>query len=850
MKGREGERVRCFFALLLALSLWLLGPAAGQEGIASSSTVGERAFPYKALPLEIWIQRDGQRLPVTQVPELKVGDLMQILINLDAPELTSLNAQERQRLHDWSIGWFLTTPEGSLVFDSTRKGQTDRGRIDLERGQNEITIKVEHDRQKFPILFLVRTRTLESWEEIRKTRQTKASNFIDHFGRYSDVVGDYESLQVFLKSLQREQPQAETLEGRLSSGFSQLGFTVDSKMRLSDPQIVAKLLGELETSLGSQGNTFKAEAAGKMLSQMLGDSDLGVIGAAVAIGGVLYRVTDYSESYHWSSARLKASDRPAHYWVMSAERIRHGENEQAPDGSPRANVRSILVCTPMAAETAAAPQVFWTSDAPNSLMPGSAKEPPEVRVIGDTLTSGTHPALVSPYLSPMAKVWDSKHGDSSPLQATVTEDGTLRISGLDQLWLDGDTKVEVRVSGRWGFGPLPLASFVALRSLPAGSLTMPNAPYLLGQNRRYRLELQSATPLAIGRPRFAGREVKIEVDGGKPYVVLEPGRTAIGPTKLEIYAGQGMEAANLLLAQEFWVIAGSNFHVLLPAGAATCELIAEHPDLGQALEGVQAVKIGSTTFQRRPDTLLFSAPQAPTDADLKEPRAELLFAQHGSVPDVHLEIAKAPTGLNLQVFSNTRTPFGPYQIELEKHLMANGVLSEFRLRSNAPWAGETVLDLELQGPAGQTVRQSFAANPQADQKALRIKGDLLFGDFQPQGAGRLACRLRVPIAGSQLPLEWTVPTPWQVVDVPKIQAAYQQGQEAVLEGEDLDITIARVFRSADPAIDPQGAVPERQASGGYRLDLSDFNPDEFWIELSDLRGQSKRFRVQRRSRTP
>lgn len=821
---------------------WLLTATLAEETkIASDAGVAERAFPFKALPVQLTVERAGESLPVTRVPALRRGDVVRLRVELEAPELTSQNADERRRLRDWSVGWFLTTPEGSLVFDSTSKGKTDRGRIDLEREEREVAITVEHDRQQFPIFFFVRTRTLESWEEIRRTRQTKASNFVDHFGKYSDVVGDYEDLQAFLKSLQREGEQPETLEDRLSAGFTELGFTVDSKTRLSDPEVVATLLEELESSLSSQSRTFKAEAAGKLLSQMIGDSDLGLIGAAASIGGVLYRATDYSESYHWSSARLKEVGE-GRYWVMSAERIRHGEDEKAPDGSARANVRSILVCTPMATERGDAPDFGWTSDGVNSLAPAKAGEPPEVRITSDHLQTRTHPALVQRYLSPTARVWDSKHGDDSPLTARIGAGGSLEIRGLSKLWSKGDTSAKVKVVGRWGFDPVPLVEMEALRAVAEkNAVTMPNAPYLLSQGQRYRLNLHSNTPIAVGRARLAGRDVKVERGSGDLQIALDAARLPEGPASLEIFAGQSTGASNLVHRQEFWVISSSNFHVLLPQNSKTCQLMVRQPELEKALDGAQAVKVGSTLFRRRPGTFLFDATE-PLSPGRSELSADLLF-EGGRVSQVHLERPETPGEVTLELFSRPSPSRPPYRVELPPHLLARGEPIEFRLRSPRPWRGGTELIIELLGPADQVMGQSFSATPGPAQRPMRVKGNLLFGDYKPKGTGLLSCRFRSPLESSSLALEWGQTTPWRVVDVPRITQVSRRDNILYLRGQDLDIAISRVFHHPDPGQDPEGARLQRLPDGRYAVTLTGVEAEEFWIELSDLPGEGRRFRV-------
>ncbi len=865
MVGREGVGVfpyryglaSAFLLSLLSLMSLSAPPARAQEALSTASGLAEKAFPYKALPLRMWVEREGQNLPVHRVPELKVGDVVHLDVDLNAPEFTTLNSDEKQRLRDWSIGWFLTTPEGSLVYDSTARGKTDRGRIDLQHGEHEIAIKVEHERQKFPIFFFVRTRTLESWDEIRRTRQTKASNFVDHFGRYSDVVNDYESLQVFLKSLHREGPEANTLEDRLEAGFGELGFTVDSKMRLGDPEVVAKLLGELETSMGKQSSTFKAEAAGKMLSQMIGEQDLGLIGAAAAIGGFLYRATDYSESYHWSSSRLKEAgdDR---YTVMSAERLRHGEDEKAADGSARLNVRSILVLTPMPTEKLEKPRLTWSSDAPDSLVPSaSTSNPfPEVRITGPTLRGKTHAALVQRPLSPTVRVWDSVHGDASPLKASVSASGALEVADLHLLWSDTATSARVKVLGQWGFDPLELASFTALRSVPPGGLTLPDAPYLLSSGRRYRWELRSPFPIALGKVRLDGREVALEATqaGQPPRLTVEPGKGKEGPVKLEVFAGQSTDPANLVLSKEFYLMSSSSFHVLWPEGSPRCEVITKGPEVAKALAGTRTIKLGALTFHRSsPDSLIFDSLSSTLIPPKAEEQAELLFEGHGAVSGVHVERPSAPKGVELQLYPRrgAPAPSSPFEVDLEpgkRQLLARGAASEFRLRCLSPWPGETELTLEAVGPAGQKVEQAYRIRPKSEQAPLRIKGELMFGDYTPQGSGALRCRLRSPIAGSQLWLEWTLDTPWRVVDLPELAEAENQGTVGMFEGENLDITINKVFLSPDPAVDPRGTDLERLPSGSYLLMVEGFNPDDFWIELGDLRGQ--RIHVTRRSATP
>lgn len=823
---------------LLALSRTLT--AQEMPSLAQAGGVAERAFSYRAMPIQLTVRRGHERLPIHKLPELKVGDQILLKVDLDAPELNSFNAEERGRLRDWSIGWFLATPEGSLVFDSTSRGKTDRGRIDLQRGESEIIITVEHERQKFPIFFFVRTRTLESWEEIRQCRESKASNFVDHFGRYSDVVNDYQSLQTFLTSLQRESPQAETLDERLIAGFRQLGFTVDSRTRLGDPEVVAKLLGELETGLSKQSSTFKAEAAGKLLSQVIGNSDLGLIGAAVSIGSFFHRATDYSESYHWSPARLQPDK--SHYWVMSAERIRYGENEQAPDGTYRPNVRSILVCTPLPTKAGARPTIAWENDGQASLQPGDEemRAKPEIRIHGDKLKTRTHPGLLDRGISPHTTVWDSVHGDRSPIVAGVDRDGSLTLVGLGGLWVKGDLSADIRVRGQWGFDELNLAELTVLRS--GAELTAHGAPYLLSQSQRYRLILSSATPVAIGHARFAGREVPLERDGERRYLVLDPSRVAQGETGLEVYAGQGPEPANLLLSKDFFVASGSNYHVIWPRGSDRCELVCQDPELRPILNKIRQARLAGAAFQREGDSTIFRTAEAPKAAMARV--AELIFADPGMgvVPGVHLEIIEPPRRAELQIYSLKGPSGEAYRIDLDtpsSHLLASRTRTEFRLRGSSAWPEGTRLTVELLGPGEQAARQTFSTRPNQGEECLRLKGEILFGDFVPKSAGALRCQLSVPVkGGSNLPLEWTLETDWKIVDLPVIQEVTVQEGTLSLQGEDLDITVSRIFRCQD---DPIGAELTRKSDGSYRVQLPELDPDDFWLELRDAPGQ--RFRV-------
>lgn len=817
--------------------------------MATTATVGERAFPYKGLPLEMWVERSGQRLPIDRVPELRQGDLILLNVDLDAPELSSQNKDEQSRLRDWSVGWFLTTPEGSLLFDSTRQGKTDRGRIDLARGEREVRLKVENERQKFPILLFVRTRTLESWEEIQRTRKIKASNFVDHFGRYSDVVAGYENLQAFLGALHREKPQADTLEDRLESGFQELGFTVDSKMRLGDPQVVAKLLGELETSMGKQSKTFKAEAAGKMISQMLGDQDLGLIGAAASIGGFFYRATDYQESYHWTSARLESQGQ-GRFWLKSSERIRYGEDEQAADGATRQNVRSILVCTPMATSAPRKPALSWKSDEPNSLVPASSASLPEVRVLADRVTSKTHPALIEPAMAREARVWDSRNGEASPLKATVSSNGILEIQGFEELWSGHSQEVEVKVLGQWGFEPVELAHFKALASLPAGDLKAHGAPYLLSQNQRYRVDLVSSKPVALGTAKFAGRAVKVERGSeGRATLTLDPSRLEVGPTRLEIYAGDDTAAHQRVLSQEFWVVSGSNFHVVWPQGSRTVQLVSERVELAKVLLGVEAIRVGDVTFARRDaESLLFDATMPlPKEGMPAETRAEIVFqeASRGTVSNVHLETPKPPAEVFFQLYPRS-APLGDlaYAIELppESGLLALGRPTEFRLRASTAWPGQTRLALDLVGPNGQSHGQSYSSSPKSGEQLLREKGTLLFGDFTPAATGKLFCRLNSPVRDTELFLEWRLPTEWTVVDLPRLRQVDNSPEGVViLKGEDLDVAIAQVFAGEGGG---EGAPLRRRSDGTYEVSLEGLDPREFWIALSDD-PQARRLRVTR-----
>lgn len=800
----------------------------------------------------MWVERAGQRLPIDRVPELRQGDLILLNVDLDAPELSSQNKDEQSRLRDWSVGWFLTTPEGSMVFDSARQGKTDRGRIDLARGEREIRIKVENERQKFPILLFIRTRTLESWEEIQRTRKIKASNFIDHFGRYSDVVAGYENLQVFLGALHREKPEAETLEDRLEAGFQELGFTVDSKMRLGDPQVVAKLLGELETSMGKQSKTFKAEAAGKMISQMLGDQDLGLIGAAASIGGFFYRATDYQESYHWTSARLEPQGQ-GRFWLKSSERIRYGEDERAPEGPLRQNVRSILVCTPMSTSAPRKPTLSWMSDEPNSLVPASSTSLSEVRVLADRVTSKTHPALIEPAVTREARVWDSQNGDASPLKAAVSSSGSLEIEGFEKLWSGRSPEIEVKVLGQWGFEPIELAHFKALASLPEGGLKVDGAPYLLSQNQRYRVDLSSPRPVALGTARFAGRAVKVERESdGRAALTLDPSRLPVGPTRLEVYAGNDTAGHQRILSQEFWVVSGSNFHVVWPQGSKTLQLVSDRAELAKVLLGVESIRVGDMTFVRRnAESLLFDTTTPLPAEGPTETKAEIVFqeASRGAVSNVHLEIPKPPTEVSFLLYPRS-TPAGnlDYSIELppESGLLALGRPTEFRLRASTAWSGQTRLELDLVGPNGQSHRQSYSSNPKSGEQLLREKGILLFGDFTPAATGTLICRLSSPVRDTELSLEWRLATEWLVVDLPRLRQV-DEGPDGVviLKGEDLDVTIARVFATEEGT---EGAPLQRRSDGTYEVSLEGLDPREFWAALSDD-PQARRLRVTRDSQS-
>ena len=841
---------------LLAFWLQFAAPSPAQESpapVTTAATVSERAFPYKSLPLEMWVEREGQRLPVHRVPELRQGDLLIVKVDLDAPELSSQNSEEQSRLRDWSVGWFLATPEGSLVYDSNRRGKADRGRIDLTRGEREIRIKVENDRQKFPILLFVRTRTLESWEEIQRTRKIKASNFVDHFGRYSDVVAGYENLQAFLAALHREKPQAETLEDRLEAGFQELGFTVDSKMRLGDPQVVAKLLGELENSMGKQSNTFKAEAAGKMISQMLGDQDLGLIGAAASIGGFFYRATDYQESYHWSSARLEPVGE-GRFWVKSSERVRYGEDEQAPDGTSRQNVRSILVCTPMAASAPNKPSFAWKSDEPGSLVPSSNAESSEVRVVGDLIKTRSHPALVEPTVIPQVQVWDSRYGEDSPLRASLKSSGALEIQGFEKLWR-GEKKVEqaeVKVTGHWGFEPVTIAQFKALASVPEDSVTLLNAPYLLSQSQHYWVELQTPKPISLGVAKFAGRPVKIEEGaGGRIQLTLEPSRAESGLARLEVYAGQDTAAHQRVFSREFWIVSGSKFHAVWPQGSKSLQLISDKVELDKVLLGVAEVRVGESVFARRnSESKLFdlTTENSATEKDPLEVKAELRFAEasRGAVPNVHVERPGPPAEVAFELYPRTGSTSGlPFAIELppESQFLALGSPTEFRLRASSAWAGQTRLNLDLVGPNGQKQSQVYSSRPQSGERVLREKGVLLFGDFTPQATGKLLCQLTSPVPDSELTLNWALPTDWTVVDLPKIRSVESSEGRVVLKGEDLDVTLSGIY--AEPEGD--GAPLSRRPDGDYEVQLSGLDPSEFWISLSDD-PISRRLRVSRTGR--
>ncbi|MCA9797158.1 MAG: hypothetical protein KC910_35350, partial [Candidatus Eremiobacteraeota bacterium] len=63
------------------------------------------------------------------------------------------------------------------------------------------------------------------------------------------------------------------------------------------------------------------------------------------------------------------------------------------------------------------------------------------------------------------------------------------------------------------------------------------------------------------------------------------------------------------------------------------------------------------------------------------------------------------------------------------------------------------------------------------------------------------------------------------------------------EGKDLDVLVARVFRSGDPAVDAVGAGLTRTPEGTCAARIDNFDATDFWLELRDLEGQ--RFRVRK-----
>lgn len=833
--------MRVPYLLLLLVTCVFLGPAPAQD---PSAPLTERAFPFKALSAEITVTRDGLTLPILRVPELKKGDEIRLHIDLEAPEWTSMSSKERQRLRDWSIGWFLTTSQGSLIYDKATGKHRDRGRIDLAQGQDTIIIPVDHDRQKFPIFFFVRTRTLESWEVIRETRETKAANFLDHFGRYSDVVDDYEGLRTFLTALERESPQAESVEGRLKAGFEQLGFSVDTKMDLRDPKVVGKLLGELEQSISEHGKTFQAQAAGKLLSQMIGDSDLGLIGAAIQIGGFLYRSTDYQENYRWSSAKLRVDGEESHYSVMSSEPIRYGEAEKAEDGAMRNNVRSILVCTPVPTALPTVPLLNWESDSPNRLVLSTSTQAPEVPSDDDQLLSRVRPALSERFVSPDTQVWDSVHGLDSPLRATISSTGALNVQGMDKLWARGEVKVDVKVQGRWGFEPFTVARFTALRSPKSKeSVQLLRAPYLLTQGRRYSVDLVSSGPVAASYGIFGSEKVELkrsldpEQRGTHYSFVLDPAAVEVGPAKLSIYAGSDSKDSNRLLDRDFFVTKRANFHVVLPEGSTDCELVVPDKKLSQALNEVAVVRLaGGHEFQRKGSSNIFWSATPPSASELENSEdAVLSFSdpKKGDIRGVQLDMIPLPKTEGPVIYPPPPEG-GPYTVDLDSttsHVLGRGTSAEFRLVGLVPWKRDTQIGFKVNAVQTPTTQNS--------------KGTILFGKVTPDRVGPLACHLSVGIEESQLRQEWTIPTPWKVVDVPRIRTASVRDGSAFLEGADLDVLISKVFRSEDPELDPWGGEPKRQADGSYRIDLAGFDPDRFWVSLRDLGDEGKRFLVTR-----
>lgn len=859
-----------FFAFTCILLL-LSGPLVAQQApeptsvvVASSEkTIADRAFEFKSIPVELRVYRKNasgveESLAITRVPELLVGDRIQIKVDLDQAEFQSKNRRERERLRDWSIAWFLASDEGTLLFDSPKAGSgKDRGRIDLYEGQTEDWIVVEHERQKFPIFFFVRTRTLESWEYIRKTRETKASNFVDYFGSYSDAVNHYEDLQVFLSSLQREGPGAETVEERLQEGFKVLGFTVDTQMKMDEPETVAKLLSELDRNFLKDGKTFRAEVAGRALSQMIAESDLGLIGAAVQIGTFLYSFSDYKETYHWSSARLKEMAE-GRYMVMSSERLRHGESEAGPGGAMRDNVRSILVCTPVPTIRPQKPNFRWKVEG-SRLIPGTREEIPELRVGANRLSTGTHPSLVERFTLPDTRVWDSVHGDDSPLKASMNSRGEIVIDHLDSLWQKGNLEAQVRVEGHWGFEPVEVLEFKALKSPLDPEISLQRASHILTKDQKLRLDLHLKRPTALGKAIFRGKSVALEpsldpnMEGLRYSLLLDLTGAALGPASLELYAGQQINEHNRLLRRDFQVVPAAEFQVVLPAHSKRCELVTGSPLLTEALSDVKSVRVAGHHFEREGESSFFSSRSLPSLEELKKDqfKADLLFKDptKESVRDVFVQYEKAPEGVQFLFFASPETATVAHRVVLDSantSLLASGSEAEFRLIAPTHWRGDSSVELCIETPMFSDLCSLYRVSPERASSGLEIKQNLMYGTFRPGRAGSIRCTVTSGLENSQLKMNWQVSSPWRVVDVPQIRRVKKHGSRVVMEGRDLDILISRVYASPDPAVDSEGSELVRRQDGSYETLSEELNPEDFWIELRDLLDEDQRIQVRAR----
>lgn len=815
--------------------------------------MADRAYEFKALPLQLEVLRGGRSLPITQVPELQKGDRVRLRIDLSRPEFNSDNGRERQRLRDWSIGWFLTTRDGSLVYnnDNPRRGPADLGRIDLYREQTESVMEVADEQQKFPVLVLVRTRTLDSWDYIRQTREKKQANFVDVFGRYSEAVDHYRNLQLFLRALDTEGSRGEHLAERLADGFTELGFTVDTRMQLTKPETVAKLLSEVDRNFLRDGKTIQADVAGKAVSRMIADNNLGLVGVAVQLGLLVYEASEYEESYRWSSARLKPDK--AGYVVMSSESIRYGEKEEAPDGQVRNNVRSILVCTPMPTEAVKTPTLGWSCNDDNHLVPGQQQRL-ELRIGEDVYRAGTQPALVERFASSDCRVWDSLNGQASPVEARLSPRGELVLSNLDELWKEGALEADLRVVGQWGFEPLPLLECRLFKTPAEVELTLSRSAHILTRGKKYRLELTASDTTAVGRARFRDQDLPLEAalapaERGKRYaLVLDLSEAPVGPGDLDLYAGHELSRSMRLLHRKIQVVPSARFHVVLPQGSPVCELVTDDEAVKDALRDVARIRLGTNqVFQRKGQSWLFEG-KPPQAQELKSSgyQAELLYedAEKDPVPNVFLQYEQHPDDLDFILYPPAPAQPQGYRVELDSlhsRVLASGRPVEFRVVAPNAWRGDSMVGLCIETPLFSDRCTTFAYNPAEGQSRLRIKRNILFGSFTPDRAGQLGCRFSTGIEGAQLQVQWEMPTEWVVVDVPAIDKVEYTSGRCYLEGKDLDVLVARVFRSGDPAVDAIGAGLTRTPEGVCTAKIDNFDPADFWLELRDLEGQ--RFRV-------